>query len=247
VSEPAGNEGERARLIHREIQQLILLIAVAVLAFFATRLVALQNRAMRRGDAAEWFRRGDEALRAGRTQDALEMFRHAVVRDPLSRPYKLALARSLDAAHQDRAAADALLALRDIDPENADVNIALARLTAHTGDTQAAVRYYQSALNALWRPADRERQQTLRLELIRMLIDDGQRVRALPELLTLAATLPEDAALKTRVASLLMEVDEPRRALPLFRAALALDPSDRDARAGAARASALIAVGEQGP
>jgi len=223
-------ETTRARLIHREIQQLIALGIVAVLAFFATRTMAAGNRSMRREDAGVWFARGEQASRDGRGHDAVELYRRAVVRDPASTPYRLAFALALQADHQEGAAGEALIALRDVDPENADVNIALARLSARSGDLEAAIRYYQSGLNALWRPAQREAQQTLRLELIRLLIDNGQAERAVPELLTAAANLSDDPAWQTVVASLLLEVDEPRRALDVFRRALARDSSNRARR-----------------
>jgi predicted Zn-dependent protease len=242
VEQPQSVESERAQLVHREIQQLIALIVVAVLAFFLTRTFAAQTRAIRRHDAAEWSDRGDAALRAGRVPEAVELYRRAVVRDPVSVPYRLALALALDADRQGAAAAEALLALREVDPENPDVNMALARVSARLGDSQAAVRYYQSALNALWRPDDRGRRRVLRLELIRFLIDAGQPMRAVPEVMTLSTNLPEDAAWKTRVGLLLLEVNEPRRAVEVFTAALALDPSDADARAGLSRARALIDV-----
>jgi len=246
VTEPSGREAQHARLIHREVQQLAVLIAVAVVAFFATRALAEQTRDMRRTDAAVWFTRAEQALQSGRVADALPMYRRAAVRDPTSTFYKLGLARALAADGQGAAAVEALLALRDVEPENPEVNMELARLTARAGDTQAAVRYYQSALSALWRSSDRERRRTLRLEMIGFLIAHGQSPRAVPEILTLSTNLPPDAAWHTRVGLLLLQVDEPERALTLFRDALALDPSDADARAGLSRARALIAI-KDGP
>ena len=223
-----------------------MLIAVAVIAFFATRALAEQTGDMRRADAAVWFTRAEQALHSGRVPEALRMYRRAAVRDPGSTFFKLGLARALAADGQGAAAVEALLALREVEPENPEINMELARLTARAGDAQAAVRYYQSALSALWRPSDRERRRTLRLELIRFLIARGQSLRAVPEILTLSTNLPPDAAWHTRVGLLLLEVDEPERALRLFSDALAADPSDADARAGASRARALIAI-KDGP
>jgi predicted Zn-dependent protease len=244
VEEPISKESLRASLIHREIRQLIALIVVAAAAFFVTRTMAAQSRAMRRDDAAVWFGRGEQASRDGRIHDAVGMYRRAAVRDPVSTPYKLALALALQADHQDAAAEEALLALRDVDPENPDSNIALARLSARRRELVAATRYYQSALNAMWNPSQRAANQSLRLELIRFLIDNHQPVRAVPELLTLAANLPDDPEWKTRTGLLLLEVDEPHRALELFRQALARNPADRDARAGRSRALALISISD---
>ena len=242
MTDSSGREAQHARLIHREVQQLAVLIAVAVIAFFATRALAEQTRDMRRADAAVWFTRAEQALSSGRVAEALRMYRRAAARDPVSTSYKLGLARALAADGQGAAAVEALLALRDVEPENPDVNTELARLTARAGDAQAAVRYYQSALSALWRSSDREHRRTLRLEMIRFLMARGQPLRAVPDILTLSTNLPPDATWHTRVGLLLLEVDEPERALALFNEALAVDPSDTDARAGASRARALIAI-----
>ena len=63
--EPAGEIRERAALIHREIYQIGALIALAILAFVLTRAIAMSNRDMTLRDAAEWFRRGQQAMQAG--------------------------------------------------------------------------------------------------------------------------------------------------------------------------------------
>src|SRR6266700_3057139 len=83
---------ERATFIHHEIFQLGALILVAVAAFLVTRAVAASNRDMRARDAAEWFRRGQQAMQSGALDTAVEALRRATVRNREDRNYALALA-----------------------------------------------------------------------------------------------------------------------------------------------------------
>ena len=64
-SPPTSDTVERAALIHREIFQLGVLILVAIAAFLLTRAVAASNRDMSLRDAAEWYRRGQQAIDGG--------------------------------------------------------------------------------------------------------------------------------------------------------------------------------------
>src|SRR4051812_24731161 len=96
---PAGRKSieraQRAALIHREIFQLGILILLAIGAFVLTREVAASNREASLRDAAEWYRRGQDAVGRGAVDDAIESFRRASVRDRTDKRYLLALARAL--------------------------------------------------------------------------------------------------------------------------------------------------------
>src|SRR5262249_27559796 len=125
-SRPASPE-DRASLIHREILQLLLLILVAVGAFFVTRAIAADNHKMTLRDAAEWYERGERQLDAGHADQAIESFRRATVKHRNDKRYVLALAGALASTRQDEAARSALLALRESSPEDRDINLELAR------------------------------------------------------------------------------------------------------------------------
>ena len=103
---------ERSNLIQREILQLLLLIAVAVAAFFVTRAIAANNRDMNRRDAAEWYQRGLGQLDAGDADSAIDSFRRATVKHRSEKRYVLALARALAGTRQDEAASSALLGIQ---------------------------------------------------------------------------------------------------------------------------------------
>src|SRR5919197_3835609 len=121
---------ERAALIYREILQLGFLGLIAVATFFLTRAVAASNRDMFLRDAAEWYRRGQQALQVGRLDDALEAFRRATVRNRTEKTYALALARTLALHHDDEAARSVLMTLKEATPEDAEINLDLARVAA---------------------------------------------------------------------------------------------------------------------
>jgi Tfp pilus assembly protein PilF len=224
---------DRARFIHRELIQLIGLVIVAVAAFSLTRAVAASNREMSLRDAAEWHRRGQLALGAGRVDEAIDDFRRAVVRNRTDKEYLLALARALARTHDDDAARAVLVALRESASEDAEVNLELARLAARGPDVAEAVRYYRNALYAPWAADSGDARRQVRMELIQFLLAHDQAGRALPELLAAAADLPDQAAAHLQLAGLFERAGDDGRALDHFERALTLSPDDGAALAGA--------------
>lgn len=96
---------------------------------------------------------GEQALQRGDLEAAVAALRRATGKDPNDAGYRLALARALMAAHQDEAARQLLLGLREQQPEDSETNLQLARLEVRRGDRTAVGRYYQTAIVGLW-PAD---------------------------------------------------------------------------------------------
>ena len=155
-ADDSGSDVQRSALIHREMLQLGVLILVAVAAFFVTRAVAASNRDMSLRDAAEWYRRGQQQIDAGAFDDAVDSFRRATVRNRTDKRYVLALARALALKHDDEAARSALLTLRESAPEDAEINLELARLAAHRQDvTEALALLPQCPLRAVAHRASR--------------------------------------------------------------------------------------------
>jgi Tfp pilus assembly protein PilF len=226
-----GN-AERAALINREILQLCVLLLVAVATFFLTRAVAASNRDMSLRDAAEWYRRGQQALQAGRFDEALEAFRRATVRNRTERTYVLALARTLAQHHDDDAARSVLLTLRESAPEDAEVNLELARVAARH-DVAEALRFYHHALYAPWPVELAEERRRVRFELIRFLLAHNESGRALSELLAVTTDLRDEPAALVRAAQLFAETGDHLRAVEQFDRALRLAPDNGTALAGA--------------
>lgn len=233
VKTPASDDAREASLVHREILQLSVLIALAVVAFLGTRAIAASNRGMRLRDAAELYQRGQHELDQGRLPQAVDDFRRATVRDRASRVYVLALARALARSHEDDSARSVLMTLREGEPEDADVNLALARLAAGRANVTEAARFYHNAIYADW-PVERTVvRRGIRLEFVRFLIAHQQSARAVSELLGIAADLPDQRLLHVQVGDLFTQAGDPAHALDQYQQALRLAPADSQALAGA--------------
>lgn len=234
---PTSDLVERVAFIHHEVFQLGVLILVAIAAFWLTRAVAASNRAMSLRDASEWYGRGQQAVEAGRFDDAIDALRRATVRNPEDRRYVLALAQALALKRDDDAARSVLLTLRESAPEDPDINLQLARLATARRDVTEALRFYHNALYASWPAEQVGRRRRVRIELIGFLLTHDQGSRALSELLALSTDLPDDIALRLEVGRLFAEAGDNGHALDQFQRTLRLDPENRDAVAGAGQAA----------
>lgn len=224
----------RANFVHREILKLAVLIALAVGAFFLTRAVAASNRQIELQNGLEWYERGQRQLSAGEVDVAVDSFRRAAGRNRGEKRYVLALARALTTQGDDDAAArSALLALRILAPEDADINLQLARIAALRRDVAEALSYYQNALYAPWPIEQIDGRRQVRFELIRFLVAHDEIELALSELLAATADLPDDENLHIQVAQLYAEAGDGRQALEHFQSALTLTPDSPPALAGA--------------
>jgi tetratricopeptide (TPR) repeat protein len=229
----SAETAEGTAIIHREMLQLGVLILVAIAAFFATRSIAASNSATNLRDAADWYRRGQQALAEGRVADAIDDFRRTMVRNRQYKTYLLALAGALVRNGDDEAAHGVLTALRESLPEDPEINLELARLAARRGNVTEAARFYHNALYAPWPVERTEERRTVRLELIRFLVAHDQPDRALAELLAIAPDLPDEAAAHVRVGELFADAGDDAHALDQFQRALRRDPADGAALAGA--------------
>ena len=226
-------------LIHRQLVRLTVLVLALIASFFATRAVAENTRNMRRRDAVRWYREGEAALSHGEAAEAVDRLRHAATRDPNRATYSLALANALTHAGQDQGAEQVLLDLRDRAPEDPDVNLQLARLDVRRGDTSTARRYYQTALNSLWRPEQDAARRAIRIELIHLLLESGDKSRALSEILILAARA-DGTPLQLQAARFFLDAGDPVHARELYKRVLSQDPAHVAARSGAGEAAFAI-------
>jgi len=131
-------------LVHRETILLVVLCAIAVVAYFGTRAVAQANRRLNIADAARWYAAGEAHARAAQPQRAAAAFRRAIALDPSRREYRLALADALTGSHDDEAARFVLQQLRDLDPDDAQ----------RTRDLQAHQQADAQSLEGLGRIVD---------------------------------------------------------------------------------------------
>jgi len=216
---------------------LLIIFVLLILMFVITGFSVRVYRAVERGFAEDWYARGEEDLRAGRAEAALADFRTALSYSHDNERYQLRLAQALMAVGQSREAGSEartyLLNLLEHEPGNGTVNLELARLAARDHAVSDALRFYHGAIYGEWEDDAVLRRRASRLELVEFLLDAGQKDAARAELIALAADLPDDPALQTKVGNLLLRVAGYDDALKLFRQALREEPHLAPALAGA--------------
>jgi tetratricopeptide (TPR) repeat protein len=232
------DEQDPSRALDRDVFLLSLLAAIATALFLFTKDVGGREQQMEVRIAAIWYNTGEAQIGAGAIQKAIDSFRSAVANDRENRKYALALADALAAGNHDQEAEQTVLRLRELDPENAEINLDLARLASKRRDIPEAVHSYENAIYGLWTGThvdDRRRQ--VRVELIHFLLLHEQRDQALSELLILNDDLPETAASHTEAGQLFLQAGDPQHGLLNFKEAIKLDPHASPALAGAGDAS----------
>lgn len=228
------DKGPTFRVLNRQVFLLLILAATAIGVFALTRSVAAKEQQMEARIAAIWYFQGEHELTLGEIERAIESFRKATANARDNRSYALALANALALGNHTSEAQQALLHLRESDPEDAEINLYLARLAAKSGDVREAIRYYQNALYGRWAGVQvDQRRRLLRIELVRFLLDHQDRNRALSELLILETDLPRTASSHVETARLFRKAGDAASALKNYAEAIRLDPHNADALAGA--------------
>jgi tetratricopeptide (TPR) repeat protein len=126
-----------------------------------------------------------------------------------------------------------LINLWERQPENAFVNLELARIAVQRKQTDRALRFYHNAIYATWPGNEEAERQKTRLELINYLLQINARTQAESELIAIEANVGEDAAQQTQLGDLFLRVQDYGRALSAFRASLKLQRNNSAADAGA--------------
>jgi tetratricopeptide (TPR) repeat protein len=226
------------RAAHRDVILILLLSAIAIAGIMFTRLVAAQDKRTEDRIGEVWYDQGEHELAAHQYDAAIESFRKARARDRDKREYVLALATALESANHNDEARQALLHIRESAPENAEINLSLARLAAKRQDVVETLRYYHNALYGLWTGSGVDQQRRdVRIELVNFLLAHDQRSRALSELLVLDTELPDDPAAYEHAGEMFLAAGDPSHALKDFARVLHLRRNDPKALAGAGRAA----------
>ena len=233
---------ETPRILNKEVVLLVGLALAAVGVFLFTKRMAAREQRLEGQLAAIWYQQGQQLIRSGEAEKAIRSFRQAIAHARENRKYSLALADALAAGKHDAEAQQLLLRLRESDPENAEINIRLARIASRRGEVSDAVHYYQNALYGRWtgNEVDEQRRQ-LRIELIRFLLDHEQQNRAVSELLILETEPPDSASSRVETAKLFLQAGDLQHALKNYVAAIQLDGHDVEALTGAGETSFQLA------
>ncbi|MGA8764988.1 MAG: tetratricopeptide repeat protein [Candidatus Sulfotelmatobacter sp.] len=222
---------------------LLLLTLAAAVAFAAVSHLVIRFNANQQARGRKLYAEGLADANAHRFDDAIAAFRAALTCDPSNSQYQLSLARALRDSGDPRRLDEAesyLIALWQRTPQDAAINLALARVAAHRGSVEDATRYYHNAMYGVWNSDPDASRRKARVELIQFLLKRNAIAKAESELLALATSLPPDPALHFETAQLFEQAQDYAGALVQYQEVLRVDPSNPAALAGAGQAAYKI-------
>ncbi len=191
---------------------LAVLMAMALLMGFLNYFFRVE----RTSRANAYYRAAQELMQSGSYDEAIGRYRDALSASH-SVDYRLALGLALvQAGHTSEAPIYLDEVLRE-KPGNGPANLGLARAAAQEGRIDDAVAHYQRAIYGTWPEKQSGNQFQARIELIDTLAKAGRRTQAEAELLSAAAAIPPDDALKKQVGRMLIDYGLPKAAENLFR------------------------------
>ena len=229
------------KLVPRSAPLILLVLTLAAATGFAavSHLVARYN-ANQQSRGRRLDAQGLAATAAGRYDEAIAAFRAALTCDPTNSQYQLSLARALRDSNDPRRLEEAesyLVALWQRTPQDAAVNLALARVAAHRGSIEDATRYYHNAMYGVWNSDPDSNRSKARIELIQFLLKKSAPANAESELMALSNSLPRDPAAHFEAAQLFSQAQDYSGALIQYREVLHLDPLNSSALGGAGEAA----------
>jgi len=223
---------------------LLILIFSAAVAFAAVSHLVARFNANQQARGRRLYAEGLADASAAHYDDAIAAFRAALTCEPTNSQYQLSLARALRDSNDPTQshtrldeAESYLTALWQRTPQDAAVNLALARVAAHRGNIEDATRYYHNAMYGVWNSAPDVNRNKARVELIQFLLKQGAPDKAESELIALATALPPDPAAQLQAAQLFGQAHDDAGALARYREVLRLDPENIQALAGAGQAA----------
>src|SRR5581483_5281329 len=219
--------------IRREALIVAVLAAVAVAALLLVFALVSRFRDWRSTLADRTYRHGRNELAFGSAGQAIEYFRSALFFDPDNFDYQFSLAQALENAGRFDEAEAYLRNLWEREPQSGSVNVQLARLAAHRGETRDVLRYYHNAIYGIWKSDPDQNRRIARLELVDFLIANNDVTQAQAELIAMQAGLPSDPRLHTQLANLFMSISDYEHAFAEFREARQLDRQNIQPLAGA--------------
>ncbi len=229
------------KLIPRSAPIILLLLTLAAVTGFAavSHLVARYN-ANQQSRGRKLYQQGVADTAANRYDDAIDAFRAALTCDPTNSQYQLSLARALRDSDDPRRLDEAesyLIALWQRAPQDAAVNLALARVAARRGSIEDATRYYHNAMYGVWNSNPDANRSKARIELIQFLLKKGAPDRAESELMALATALPPAPDAHLQAAQLFAQARDYGGELAQYEDVLRFDPTNSAALAGAGQAA----------
>jgi len=229
------------KFVPRSAPLILLILSLGAAISFAGvgHLVARFN-ANQQARGRKLYAQGLDEATAGQYVDAIAAFRAALTCHPTNSQYQLSLARALRDSIDPRLLDEAesyLLALWQRTPQDAAVNLALARVEAHRGNIEDATRYYHNAMYGVWKSDPDVNRNKARVELIQFLLRQNAPDKAESEMMALATSLPADAAAHLQAAQLFEQARDYPNALLQYEEVIRLSPWSSSALAGAGQAA----------
>jgi tetratricopeptide (TPR) repeat protein len=229
------------KLIPRSVPMILLVLTLAAATgFAAVSHLVTRYTANQQSRGRKLYQQGLEAAKAEHSDDAIATFRAALTCDPANSQYQLSLARALRDSNDPQRLDEAesyLIALWQRTPQDAAVNLALARVAAHRGSIEDATRYYHNAMYGVWNSDPDGNRNKARIELIQFLLKKNARAEADSELIALAAALPPDPNAHLQAAQLFKQAQDYAGALAQYEQVLRFEPGNDAALAGAGEAA----------
>jgi tetratricopeptide (TPR) repeat protein len=226
----------RRRLIFTDTLALVTLFAVTVVLAVLTNFL-YQSYAFHQAQLAQrWLARGEQALRDGKPQAAIDALRSALAFAPSQRSIEIQLAEALASAGRIQEATVYFNALLESQQGSGLINLQLARLAARQGNESQAIEDYQRAIYGNWEGDGYVRRRTVRFELINYLIGRQLLDQARSELLVASGNAPEDdIGVQLEIARTMEQAQDPSDAFHLYTTILHRHPSLLEALEGAGR------------
>jgi cytochrome c-type biogenesis protein CcmH/NrfG len=225
------------RLVQRSATMILIVLTVAAaVAFAAVSHLVTRYTLNQQARGRKLYTVGLNAADSDHYDDAIAAFRAALTCDPTNSQYQLSLARALRDSNDPRRLEEAesyLIALWQRAPQDAAVNLALARVAAHRGSIEDATRYYHNAMYGVWNSDPDANRNRARVELIQFLLKKGAREQADSELIALSTSLPPDPAQQLQAARLFEQAQDYNGALARYEDVIRIAPLNTAALAGA--------------
>jgi tetratricopeptide (TPR) repeat protein len=222
----------------RDWRPLVTLGLIIALGLSFTRLVVVGFDQMQRALAQRYYTRGNQALAQHRAREAVRAFESALVYGHENMQYRLKLTDALLASGAGAEARAQLRDYREQHPEDAQVNLKLARLEAQAGSAEDALHYYRDAIDGAWpdQGGDEAQKTATQLEVAEYLTKLGRRDESEGVLVRLSETLPAGSPQQLKLAELFLRNSDSARALEVYQVLVVRDHNNRQAVLGAAHA-----------
>ena len=232
----ASDRIERRRLIFSDGLALITLFATTALLAVLTNYLYQSYASHQVELANRWLERGQQAMRDGKPQAAIDALSSALAYAPGQRAIQIQLAEALASAGRLQEASVYFNALLETQQGDGLINLQLARIAARQGNESQAIEDYQRAIYGSWEGDGYVRRRSVRLELINYLISKQRLDQARNELLVASGNAPDDdITVQLDIARTMEQAQDPSDALNLYKKILRHHASLREALEGAGR------------